>query len=145
MRFTSILTIEASVDVVWRLTTDIEGWPAITPTITRVVRLDDGPLRVGSRARVKQPRQLEGVWTVTCLAEGRAFSWQTTRTGLTMVGSHLLEAAGDGCRNTLTLDLDGFGAGLFGRLFGRQISGAIETENAGFRRRAQQIREAGAP
>jgi len=143
MRFTSIVTIEAPVEVVWRLTADVEGWPAITPTMTRVARLDAGPLRVGSRARVKQPRQPEAVWTVTQLDDGRLFSWQTTRMGVTMVGSHLLEEAGDSCRNTLTLDLAGPGSGLFGRLFGRVISTTIETENAGFRARAQQIREAG--
>jgi uncharacterized membrane protein len=143
MRFTSTVTIEAPVEVVWRLTVDVEGWPAITPTMTRVARLDAGPLHEGSRARVKQPRQPEAVWTVTRLDEGREFSWQTTRMGLTMVGSHLLEEVGNGCRNTLTLDLEGPGSGLFGRLFGRVISTTIETENAGFRARAQQIREAG--
>jgi len=140
MRFTSTTTIEAPVDVVWRLTTDIEGWPAITPTMTRVVRLDDGPLRVGSRARIKQPRQPEAVWTVTHLDEGRTFRWQTTRMGLTMVASHDLAEDGDGCRNTLTLDLVGLGAGLVGRLVGRWIGGNIEAENAGFRDRARQTR-----
>lgn len=144
MRFTSILTIEAPVDVVWRLTADVEGWPSLTPTMTRVVRLDDGPMRIGSRARVKQPRQPEAVWTVTDLEQGHLFNWQTTRMGLTMTGSHRLEESGDGCRNTLTLDLYGFGAGLFGRLLARQIRDSIETENAGFRTGAERIRQAGA-
>jgi len=140
MRFTSTTTIEAPVDVVWRLTADIEHWPEVTPTVTRVVRLDDGPLRVGSRARLKQPRQPEAVWTVTELDERRTFRWQTTRMGLTMVGSHELAEAGDGCRNTLTLDLVGLGAGLVGRLVGRWIASSIETENASFRNRALQLR-----
>jgi uncharacterized membrane protein len=145
MRFTSILTVDAPVDVVWRLTESVEDWPSITPTMTRVVRLDAGPMQVGSRARVKQPGQPEAVWTVTHLEQGRVFTWQTTRMGLTMTGSHRLEEAGGGCRNTLTLDLAGFGAGLFGRLFGRQIRDAVETENTGFRTRAEQIRAAGTP
>jgi hypothetical protein len=41
---------------------------------------------------------------------GLTHSWQTTRMGLTMVGSHLLEEVGNGCRNTLTLDLEGPGS-----------------------------------
>lgn len=142
MRFTSTVTIEAPVQVVWRLTADVEGWPALTPTMTRVSRLDAGPLRAGSQARVKQPRQPEAVWTVTRLEEGSGFSWRTTRMGLTMIGTHLLEEVRDGCRNTLTLDVEGPGSGLFGLLFGRAITGAIETENAGFRVRAEQIRAA---
>ncbi len=133
MRWESTATIDAPVDEVWRLTMDVENWPAITPTMTTVRRLDEGPLRVGSRARVKQPGQTAAVWTVTRLDERREFTWETRRMGLTMSGSHLLEPAGAGCRNTLVLDVRGPGAGLFGLLFGRLARRSIETENAGFR------------
>src|SRR5207244_7694229 len=101
MRWENVVTIDAPVDRVWQVTVDVEKWPSITPTMSRVVRLDDGPLRVGSRARIKQPGQTEAVWTVTRLDERREFTWQTRRMGVTMTGSHLLEPAGDGCRNTL--------------------------------------------
>jgi uncharacterized membrane protein len=137
MRWESTELIDAPVDVVWRLTTEVTDWPSITPTVTRVLRLDGGPLRVGSQARIKQPRQLEAVWTVTRLEPGREFTWETTRMGLTTTGSHRLEPVGDACRNTLTLEVRGRGAGLFGRLFGRLLSGAISTENASFRARAE--------
>jgi hypothetical protein len=129
--------IEASVDDVWRLTLDVTNWPAITPTVTRVVRLDDGPLRVGSRARIKQPRQPEAVWVVTRIEEGREFTWQTKRPGLTMVGSHRLEPVGSGCRNTLTIELTGPASGLFGRVLAPLVKGTIETENTSFRRAAE--------
>lgn len=139
MRWENTVTIEAPAELVWKLTLDIAGWPSITPTVTRVVRLDGGPMRVGSRARIKQPRQPEAVWTVTRLDDGREFTWQTKRMGLTMTGSHLLQPVGDHCRNTLTLDVQGRGSGLFGRLFGRRLLSAIETENAGFRAKARQL------
>jgi uncharacterized membrane protein len=139
MRFETSVLIEAPVEVVWRLTMDVTAWPTMTPTMTRIVRLDDGPLRIGSRARVKQPRQPEAVWTVTRLDEGRIFAWQTSRMGLTMTGSHILEPAGNGCRNTLTLDITGPGSGVFARLFGRLMRSAIETENAGFKRAAEHL------
>lgn len=137
MRWENTELIDAPVDAVWQLTTDVTNWPAITPTVTRVARLDEGPMRVGSQARIKQPRQTEAVWTVTRLAEGREFTWQTRRMGLTMTGSHLLEPVGDKCRNTLTLDIRGPGAGLFGKVFGRLLLDSITTENAGFKARAE--------
>ena len=143
VRWDSELTIEAPIDVVWRLTAGVEDWPAITPTMTRVVRLDDGPLRVGSRARIKQPRQTEAVWTVTRFEEGRGFTWQTSRPGLTMVGSHLLREVDGGCHNTLVLELTGFAAPLVGRLVGRTIQQSIDTENASFRAAAERSREPG--
>lgn len=138
MRWENTVTIDAPVDVVWKLTTDIENWPAVTPTVTRIVRLDDGPLAVGSRARIKQPGQTEAVWTVTRVEDRREFTWQTRRMGLTLVGSHLLSEVDGGCRNTLVLDVAGTGAGLFGRVFGRLMRTSIARENAGFRARAQQ-------
>ena len=133
MRYIDTVMIDAPVDTVWDLTIDVVHWPDITPTVTRVQRLDEGPMRVGSQARIKQPGQAEAVWTVTRLENRREFTWQTKRLGLTMTGSHHLEAVGTGTRNTLTLDVEGRGAGVFSRLFGRLMRNSIATENAGFR------------
>ncbi|GAA1401381.1 hypothetical protein GCM10009662_24540 [Catellatospora coxensis] len=134
--------IDAPADVVWALTADVEQWPATTPTMTRVVRLDEGPLRLGSQARIKQPGQAEAVWTVTAYDEGRGFSWQTTVMGLTMIGSHLVEPVGDGCRNTLGIEVRGRGAGLFWALLGPLLRRAVRTENRGFRDTAHRLRAA---
>jgi hypothetical protein len=54
-----------------------------------------------------------------------------------MIGAHRLEPVATGCRNTLTIDLEGRGAGIMGRLLGGQIQRAITTENEGFRRAAE--------
>ncbi len=140
MRWEDEIVIDAPADVVWALTADVEQWPTATPTMTRVVRLDEGPLRVGSQARIKQPGQAEAVWTVTALDEGREFTWQTTRMGLTVIGSHLVEPVGDGCRNTLGIDVRGRGAGLFWALLGALLRRTVRTENRGFRDAAQRLR-----
>lgn len=138
---TSELVIEAGVDEVWALTTDIERWPELTPTMTSVERLDEGPLRVGSSARVVQPRQRPTVWTVTRIEAPHVFEWQARVGTVTMTGVHHLRADGpDGgaCRNTLRVDLTGFGHGLVARLLGRTMRTAIDTENQGFKRAAEQ-------
>lgn len=133
MRWEDSLVIDAPVDVLWALTADVQRWPDLTPTMTRVTRLDGGPLRVGSRARIKQPGQAEAVWTVTDLTEGRGFSWQTSLLGLTMIGSHRLEPVAAGCRNTLGIEVHGRGARVFWLLFGALMRRAVRTENRGFR------------
>lgn len=134
---TSDIVIEAAVDEVWRLTTDVEGWPRLTPTITSVERLDDGPLRVGSTARVVQPRQRPTVWTVTRIDAPHDFEWQAKVGTVTMTGMHHLAEDSDGCRNHLRLRLSGFGSGALALLLGRTMRGAIETENQGFKRAAE--------
>jgi carbon monoxide dehydrogenase subunit G len=136
MHYEETTLIDAPVESIWRLTTDVDGWPAFLPTVQRLERLDDGPLRVGSAARLKQPGQSAAVWTVTRLEPMREFTWETRRTGIRMTGRHLLEASGTGTRNTLVLDTDGPGAGLFSALFGGLMRKSIRLEGAAFARRA---------
>lgn len=131
------LVIAAPVAVVWRLTEDISSWPKFTPTITEVERLDDGPLHVGSQARVKQPRQRARVWTVTRLEPNEAFEWGTKVFGVQMTALHHLADADGGCRNTLTVTMSGTASGLLGKLLGGPIRKAITTENEGFKRAAE--------
>ncbi|MHB1139227.1 MAG: SRPBCC family protein [Microthrixaceae bacterium] len=138
MAIESALVIDAPVERVWELTLDIESWPELTPTMTSVERLDDGALRVGSTARVVQPRQRPTVWTVTALEPRSRFVWSTKLATLTMTASHEVEEVGpDRCRNTLRVELDGFGAGLARRLLGSTMRRAITTENEGFRSAAE--------
>jgi len=132
MDITSELLIQAPVERVWDLTIDIEGWPELTPTMTDVERLDEGPLRVGSTARVVQPRQRPTVWTVTELVPYERFVWEAKVVGATMRAVHELSPRDGGCRNCLSVELDGFGSGLLSRLVGSRIRQAIATENEGF-------------
>ena len=138
MEIVDELIIDAPLAAVWALTIDVVSWPTVTPTVTSVERLDDGPISVGSRARLKQPRQMPAIWTVTrCEAES-LFEWSTRTLGMTMVGSHRLSAVdGDRCRNVLTLSATGVPATLFGWALKGQLHTAIATENASFKRRAE--------
>ncbi|HEY5887952.1 MAG TPA: SRPBCC family protein [Acidimicrobiales bacterium] len=137
MKLENVTHIEAPVEVVWALTEDVERWPDVTPTMTSVERLDDGPLAVGSQARIKQPGQGTRVWTVTRLEPGRLFAWSTKALGAHMEGSHELEAEPEGCVNRLGLEITGGTAGIVGRLLGRTLLKAITTENEGFKKVAE--------
>lgn len=137
MDITHDLLITAPVRAVWQATIDIESWPGITPTVTSVERLDEGPLRVGSRARLAQPGQATKVWTVTALRPDELFEWESTVAGVRTVGSHRLRAEGDGCRNTLVITLHGRRGRLLGLLAGRAMRASLRREIEGFRRHAE--------
>lgn len=133
MEFTQTRVIDATVQRVWALTLDLEGLPSTTPTIKSVERLDDGPMRVGSRARLTQPGLPARVWTVAEIDAPHRFSWSTHLLGVRMVGIHELEPVGDDrCRLTLRVVLAGRGATLLGRLAGRNLARALAAEGAGF-------------
>lgn len=133
MEITETAVIDAPIERVWALTVDLEQLPSVTPTITGVERLDDGPVQVGSRARVSQPGLPARVWTVEEVDEPHRFSWGTRLLGVQMVGVHDLEAVGeDQTRLTLGVVFEGRGAGLLGRLARPSISKALAAEAAGF-------------
>ncbi|MGW7201592.1 SRPBCC family protein [Streptomyces chryseus] len=136
-RWENTVTIHAPVADVWRLTTDIENWPSLSPTIKQVKRLDCGLLRVGSTAQVRQPWQTPAIWTVTRLDVEREFTWQAKRPGMTVIGSHILEPQGGECINTLAIEVEGPASVVFGIAVGKFLRRALWLENCGFRAKAE--------
>jgi uncharacterized membrane protein len=137
MKFENDIDIDAPIERVWALTVDVESLPDVTPTVTRAERLDNGPLRPSSTVRVKQPGQRARVWTVTAVEPDHRFAWESRLLGTRMTASHTLTANGTGTSNRLILDLNGPGSAVVGRVIGRQISKALATENASFKRVAE--------
>lgn len=113
--FSITVEIHAPPDRVWAVLRDIERWPEWTPTVTSIQRVNRGPLAVGSRARIRQPKLLPAVWQVTELEEGRSFTWVSRGPGVRVTARHWVEANGGGSRATLSLHY----AGLLGPLFAR--------------------------
>ena len=91
--------INATPEQVWAVISDVEHWPDWTASVTSVKRLDGGELRVGSQARVKQPRIPTTVWTVSELEAGRSFHWQAGFFAGVITGGHYAEAAPEGGTN----------------------------------------------
>jgi hypothetical protein len=97
--------------------------------VTSVERLDDGPLRVGSRARVRQPRLPTAVWEVTELVPDRSFTWVARGPGIVTTGSHVVTPLdGDGVKATAALEQAGPLGSLMGRLTKRLTNEYLETE-----------------
>lgn len=137
MRIENTIQIDAPLARVWALTMDLKRWPAITPTITAIERLDEAPLTVGSKVRIKQPGQRAKVWTVTAIEPERLFAWSARVMGTTMTATHHLAAAAGGTTNRLTIDIEGRLAGLVGVLLRGPIRKALAKENAGFKAAAE--------
>ena len=135
MDFEDVRVIEAPAERVWAILTDVERWPDWTPTMQEIVRLDAGPFRVGSSARIIQPGGKPQDWTVTELEEGRSFSWQTSTGGVRLIGRHLLTAAPNGTRTVNALTLAGPLGPIAGLILGRRTRRAITVESEALARR----------
>jgi uncharacterized membrane protein len=151
MEYTREAVIQAPADRIWALLTDVENWPDWTDSMKQIDRLDTGPLRVGSTARVRQPAGRPMVWTVTELVPDSNFTWTASQPGMTMTAGHRLydstadDTAGDAPgsaasaaqRTVLTFELTGPLAGLGAMLAGKRIRSYVDMELAGLRRAAE--------
>jgi len=135
---TDSIQIDAPVEVVWRVTQDVERWPEWTPTVTSVRVVGGGELRLGSVALIKQPAQPESPWTVTELVPGRRFAWETRRTGLHLTAIHELTPADGGTRNVLTVKASGFLSVVLLLLVRLAMRRALAEENRGLKARCEQ-------
>ena len=131
------VTIAASPDRVWSVVTDVDRWPERIPTVDAVERLDGGPLVVGSRTRLQQPRLPTAVWTITELTPGTSYTWESSSPGVTVTASHLVEPHPDGSQLTLAVDVSGPISGI-GWLMTRSLTKEyVETEAASMKRAAE--------
>jgi uncharacterized membrane protein len=134
-RFSITTEIPAPAQRVWAVMRDVERWPEWTPTVTSIRLRDPGPLRVGSRALVRQPKLPPALWRVTELDEGRGFTWATRSPGVRVVARHRIEPLGDGSRATLSVEFEGLLAPLVARLTRRLNERYLALEVSGLRAR----------
>jgi uncharacterized membrane protein len=137
MEQTKTIEIAASPERVWEVLSDVEYWPEWTESVTFARRLEDGPLRPGSRTRLKQPRLPEAEWVVTELEPGRSFTWVSTGPARNTARHDIEALPGGGSRVRLGFESAGLLGALVGRLYGGMIKRYIGMEAEGLKRRAE--------
>ena len=133
MKVEHIIEVNAPATTMWATTIDVENWSAWTPTVEKTTRLDSGPFGVGSSARMKQPNLPEAVWTVTSIAQGQGFVWETHMRGMRFIATHHTTPTSTGCTNLLALELKGVLAFLLWPIAKRQALQTLATENNGLK------------
>jgi uncharacterized protein YndB with AHSA1/START domain len=137
MRYEHTVDITAPAHTVWTLWTDVERWPEWTASMRSVRRLDSGPLQVGSKARVSQPRLPTVVWEVTELEPDVSFVWVARGPGAFTEAAHRLAETPTGVRATLVLDQRGPLGTVLGRLTGGLTRRYLTMEADGLKQRAE--------
>lgn len=131
------VAIDAAPERVWAVLADVERWPEWTASMSRVQRLDEGDLAVGTRVRIKQPRLPAITWRVTELEPGRGFSWSATSPGVTTMADHRLTTLGQAVTVDLVIRRSGPLAGALNALSAGLTRRYLQMEADGLKRRCE--------
>ena len=138
MELGTTIDVAASPDRVWDVLVDVERWPEWTDSVSSVRLLGPGPLAVGSRVEISQPRIPTGTYTVTALVPGSAFTWEQRQPGSTVTARHVCAPLPDGgTRVELSVGMSGLVGGVVGRLYRRITERYLALEAAGLKARAE--------
>jgi uncharacterized membrane protein len=129
MEYEKTVPVAADAERVWKVLSDLDRWPERISTYEAVRRLDDGDLRVGSRAHVKQHGLAAGEWEVTELVAGSRFTWTSRQPGVRLVARHVVTADDHGSTTlTLTIEQTGWLSGVVTLLLGRKVRRYVDLE-----------------
>ncbi|HEY6455652.1 MAG TPA: SRPBCC family protein [Steroidobacteraceae bacterium] len=129
--------ISASVDDVWAILADVEGWPQWTASISQIALLTPKPFGLKSRVLIQQPRLRKTVWEVTVWDPGHRFQWQSAGLGVRVIADHVLEARHGGTQVNLAVRFNGPLASVIGRLSGHLTRRYVQLEAEGLKRRSE--------
>jgi hypothetical protein len=136
--FSTSIDINAAADAVFAVMSDVERWHEWTASVTSITRLDSGPFVIGSRARVRQPKLLPALWTVSAIEPGRSFTWISQAPGVLVTARHAAEPRNGGAHATLSIRYEGLLAKLVVWLVGDLNDRYLAMEAAGLKKRCEE-------
>lgn len=102
--------------------------------------LDSGPLHIGTRARIKQPKLPTVVWEVSDLRDNEEFTWVSRSPGVRTAGRHKVSRNADGStRITLEIDQTGVLAPVIAPFLSRRTRKYLKLEAAGLKAAGEAI------
>src|SRR4029079_6690572 len=140
MHFEQSIDIAAPRQRVWDVLSDLEAWPQRIDTVDVVELLTSGPVAVGTRLRMKQPKLPEGTWEVTVWDPPSYFEYRQRSSGVAIDAGHRVETLeGDRSRLRLTLEMRALLVPVVG-LFYRDLTNRYMTLEAQGMKRAAESR-----
>lgn len=133
--FEHTVEITAPLPLVWSVMVEVERWPEWTASVSRVVRLSSGPLKVGSRVRIHQPKLPRAFWRVTEIIPDSSFTWISLAPGVRVTARHEVEVIAGGVRVTLSIRYEGLLGSMLARYVGDLNQHYLALEANGLRAR----------
>ena len=139
VEFRASVDIAAPPDVVWSVMADVERWHEWTESVRSIQLVGGGPIRVGTRARIRQPKFPPALWKVTALEPGHSFTWESAAPGMHVYANHSVQAVAGGTRAALVLYYQGIAGRLLARMTRDITNRYLRYEAEGLKARSEAI------
>ena len=139
VEFRTSVDIAAPSEVVWAVMSDVERWHEWTQSVRSIRLVGGGPIGVGTRARIKQPRFPPAMWKVTALEPGRSFTWESGAPGMRVYANHSVQPIAGGTRAALVLYYQGFVGRLLARMTRDITDRYLKYEADGLKKRSEEL------
>ncbi|MGA9748386.1 MAG: SRPBCC family protein [Nocardioides sp.] len=121
--------IDADLDRVWSVVSDVDRWDDMLPTMQQVTRLDGGgPVGVGARFEVRQPGLPKAVYEITEWEPRVGFTWVANAPGVCTTATHELRPQNGETLLVLGIAWTGALAGLVRLVMGARARRMVEQE-----------------
>jgi len=138
MQFDDEVMINASIDAVWAIYSDVERWPEWTRSVRSLRYVDGAELAVGARVRIEQPKLPTATWEIRVVDPGQSWTWVASGPGVRTTAVHALEPVHmNATRVHQTLVQSGSVGVIIGRVYGRLTRAYLAMEAAGLRQRCE--------
>ncbi len=132
--FETTFDVDAPPSQVWFVSTDVERMPDWSTSMTKVVLEPKGPLVVGSRARITQPKLSTATWTVTEIVPGESWTWETKASGARTIATHTVVPREGGLSTvTLSVRMEGATAAGVWLMAGKLVRSYVTAEAHGLK------------
>ncbi len=135
--FIQSIRFNTPIEHVWPVMCDVEHWHEWTASISRAEIRGGGPLRIGSRVVIKQPKFPPATWNVTSLMPGKRFAWVRGGLGVLVTADHEIASDVDARKVTLRLQFTDMLSGLFAGLTADINERYLAMEAEGWRKRCE--------
>jgi uncharacterized membrane protein len=139
--FETTFDVDAPPSQVWFVSTDVERMSDWSTSMTKVELEQEGPLAVGSTARVTQPKLSTATWTVTDVVPGESWTWETRASGARTIATHAVRSRdGGGSTVTLSVRMEGATAAAVWLMAGKLVRNYVTAEAHGLKTECERRR-----
>lgn len=138
-QYSARVRVEAPLETVWGILTDVERMPAWTKSMKSVDVVEGDVFAVGTRVVIRQPRMAAMTWTVDEVTPMRHFRWSAVNAGVVTHGDRWLEPRANGRHVEMRLRIHHVGklARLVGALTMRRTARYVDLAIQGLKRASE--------